>query len=57
MPNEFHALAHLHDSLIQELAANRADWGGDDDNALYLLFSKEDRRKASGTTVHLSFKL
>ena len=57
VPNEFHGLARLHDSLIQELAADGVDWGGDDDNALYLLFSKEDRRKAGGTSVHLSFEL
>jgi hypothetical protein len=55
VPAEFHRQLDLHETTIKQLATNRADWGSDGDHALYLLFSKEDRRKASGTTVHLSF--
>lgn len=54
MPKEYHGQTHLCDELVKLLAAKGGEWGGDDDNALYVLFS-EDRVTPSGTTVHFSF--
>ncbi len=55
VPAQYHHQPDLCEATIKQLATDGADWGGDDDPALYLLFSKEDRRKAGGTTVHLGF--
>jgi hypothetical protein len=55
VPTQYHCQPDLCEATIEQLATDGADWGGDDDPTLYLLFSKEDRRKAGGTMVHLGF--